>query len=344
LGFQMQTMCSPDDPFFMLHHSNIDRLFALWQDCWDYELVDPNAITIQYQALNPISGTVKKVNPYNTSQAYDVGIDTPMGYFWKSYSSGKSQINQDTFIFPQANWPTPRNVHFIGNSTTNGWGGMNYVYGTDNIVSLIQQLSSTSTFCPKNTEWRLVNVDCDSLTTNPTKRDISGKKDKKKDRRSDNEKNIEGSIKNKWEEFKKGKNENDAWKQMVDWECQNSPQVELNEWFEAWLNMTGLGPELWDRGCDCVSDKWNKKHGKGQGKDKDNGKGQDKNNDKDFGQDIDGLNQHKHSNQQQHSGQRQHTGQHQHTGQRQRTGQHQHGRNGAHRNQATRQPIPSKPK
>jgi len=260
LGFQMQTMCSPDDPLFMLHHSNMDRLFALWQDCWDYELVDPSAVTIQYQALNPISGTVKKVNPYNTSQAYDVGIDTQMGYWWKSYTSGGQQINQDCFIFPQANWPTPRNMQFIGNSTTKGWGGMYYVYGPDNIVSLIQQLSnSSSTFCPKNTKWRLVNVDCPSNSS--SKRDISGK-DKDKNNRSINDKNCQGFIKSKWEEFKKqGKNDTDAWKQLVDWECQNTPKIELTDHFEDWIHMTGLAPELWDRGCDCVSDKWKNKHG-----------------------------------------------------------------------------------
>jgi len=108
-----------------------------------------------------------------------------------------------------------------------------------------------------NTAWRLVNIDNSGV-----KRDVSGKDKEKK--KSENEKNTQGFIKDKWEEFKKDKNEKDAWKQLVDWECQNTPQIELTEQFEAWLDMTGLGPELWDRDCDPVSAKWEKKHGKNQ--------------------------------------------------------------------------------
>jgi len=256
LGFQMETMSSPDDPFFMLHHCNVDRLFALWQDCWDYELVPSSALTTnQYQALNPISGNIKKVN-YQTGKAYDVGIDTSMLYWWRSSGSGRSVTNQDSVLFPQANWPKPRDMHFIGNATQTGFGGMYYVYGPDNIVSLIQELSSTSTICPKNTQWRLVNADCGS-----SKRGIS-----RKDHRSTNEKNCHGFITSKWEELKKNqKNDTEAWKQLVEWECQSTPKVELTPQLEAWISMTGLEPALWDRVCDSVSEKWTKKHG-GTGK------------------------------------------------------------------------------
>jgi len=158
---------------------------------------------------------------------------------------------------------------------------------------------------------------------------------KKKNNRSDNDKNSEGFIKGKWEEFKKGKNEKDAWKCMVDWECQNTPKIELTEQFEAWLTMTGLGPELWDRGCDRVSDNWKNKHRT----DSDDGNGNGKGKDKGQGKDKDILSQHKNSMQHQHTGQRQHTSQHQHTGQHQRTGQHQHGSRGQHR---TTKPDPTK--
>jgi len=105
MGFQMQTMSSVDDPLFMLHHANVDRLFALWQDCWDYELVPSAKLTTkQYQALNPIStGSSKKIDTF-THKAFDVGIDTPMLYWWKCLSSSNKQ---DSVIFPQANWPTP---------------------------------------------------------------------------------------------------------------------------------------------------------------------------------------------------------------------------------------------
>jgi len=262
IGFQMETMSSTDDPFFMLHHSNVDRLYALWQDCWDYELVPASMLTTkQYQALNPISGSNAKVDPF-TGQAYDVGIDTPMVYWWRTYSSRGVLTKEDSVIFPQAEWPTPRDMNFMGNATQTGFGGMYYVYGPDNIVSLIQQLSTnTSSFCPLNTKWRLVNVGSSS------KRSISGKD---KDDRSENDKNSERNIKSKWDEYKKkGINDTDAWNQLVDWDCQNTPKIELTDELEAWMNMTGLAPGLWDRVCDSVSQKWATKHG-GQGKDKGN--------------------------------------------------------------------------
>jgi len=258
MGFQMETMSSPDDPYFMLHHSNVDRLYALWQDCWDYELVPSSQLTTkQYQALNPISGSNQKLDPFS-GIAYDVGIDTPMDYWWRTYSTRGVLTKEDSVIFPQAEWPTPRNMNFIGNATQPGFGGMYYVYGDDNIVSLIQKLSTTSSpFCPLNTKWRLVNVGSSS------KRALSSKD---KDNRSENDKNCEGNIKSKWDEYKKkGNNDNDAWTQLVAWDCQNTPKIELTDALEAWINMTGLAPELFDRVCDSVSDKWATKHG-GNGK------------------------------------------------------------------------------
>jgi len=255
ISFYMQTMSSPDDPIFFLHHSNVERLLTLRQDCWDYELIPSSAITTQqYQALNPIStGGQLKTNPYNSSQPFDLGVDTPMLFWWKSYTSGSPpvQVNQDTVIFPQTEWPTPRNMHFIGNAAQTGWGGMYYVYGPDNIVSLMQQMTdSTTKFCPSNTQWRNVNAICGS----GTKRDVSAQD---KDRRSDNEKNSESGIKKKWDEIKNSPN---AWAQMVNWECQSTPQVGLSPQFEDWISMTGLAPELFNRGCDNVSERLRQKY------------------------------------------------------------------------------------
>jgi len=83
-------------------------------------------------------------------------------------------------------------------------------------------------------------------------------------------KNTETSIKKKWDELKK---KSDAWNELVRWECESTPQVQLSEQFEAWLDMTGLAPELWDRDCDSVSDRMRAKH---QGKDKDRTKAKEK--------------------------------------------------------------------
>jgi len=71
LSFSMSIMFSPDDPCFWLHHTNIDRLYHWWADCWDYENVitpGPN----QYTAANPInSNSNTAYNPY-TGVLYNV--------------------------------------------------------------------------------------------------------------------------------------------------------------------------------------------------------------------------------------------------------------------------------
>lgn len=41
----MSGMNSPNDPLFFLHHCNVDRIWALWQDCYDYDKVARSAIT-----------------------------------------------------------------------------------------------------------------------------------------------------------------------------------------------------------------------------------------------------------------------------------------------------------
>jgi len=37
IGGHMETNWSPADPVFWIHHSNIDRLWTLWQDYWDHD-------------------------------------------------------------------------------------------------------------------------------------------------------------------------------------------------------------------------------------------------------------------------------------------------------------------
>jgi tyrosinase len=39
----MASMRSPADPLFMLHHANVDRMWALWQDIHGHDLVSEAA-------------------------------------------------------------------------------------------------------------------------------------------------------------------------------------------------------------------------------------------------------------------------------------------------------------
>ena len=45
IGGTQETTASPDDPIFFLHHSFVDKLFTVWQDCHGY--TDPEDITDQ---------------------------------------------------------------------------------------------------------------------------------------------------------------------------------------------------------------------------------------------------------------------------------------------------------
>jgi len=43
----MAIMYSPTDPIFFCHHSQIDRIWAIWQDCWGYSAVPKSQITTE---------------------------------------------------------------------------------------------------------------------------------------------------------------------------------------------------------------------------------------------------------------------------------------------------------
>ncbi len=44
----MGTNWSPADPLFYLHHSNVDRIWAMWQDYWDHDTIHPDNYTAPF--------------------------------------------------------------------------------------------------------------------------------------------------------------------------------------------------------------------------------------------------------------------------------------------------------
>ncbi|KAJ1833910.1 hypothetical protein IWW55_006436 [Coemansia sp. RSA 2706] len=73
LGGDMNTMHSPFDPVFWLHHANIDRMFAQWQ------AVDPDTRTYAYDGTD-INGKTVALDDYITSTTTHVYEVMRLGY------------------------------------------------------------------------------------------------------------------------------------------------------------------------------------------------------------------------------------------------------------------------
>lgn len=117
VGGDMSTMSSPDDPLFFSHHANIDRIWALWQDCYDYDRVNYDLATnARFDWYWAIGGGSTDTMPFAFSNG---AIDQR---YYRNIPKGQEG-------------PQPRDVMAImGNTRT----GMHYGYDTaDNIKELL---------------------------------------------------------------------------------------------------------------------------------------------------------------------------------------------------------------
>jgi len=131
------------DPLFYMHHTNIDRLWHIWVDCFGYESVPASALSDncpQYMPVNPIAGGMTKTDRYGTR--YAVNIDFTLTYY--------ATTSNATFI-PQSQWPTIRQMWSMGNPGSPGWCGLFYRYGSDKLIN-----NGAFASCPDQ-NWKLVN-------------------------------------------------------------------------------------------------------------------------------------------------------------------------------------------
>jgi len=118
VGGTMSSHFSPDDPIFFLHHANVDRLWALWQDVHDGDLVYPED-----------AGEEQYSGPCNTAKCRaastaDVGIDEAMPFI----NPGRLDFSAPGSLLA----PTPRDM-------LASFGGMvNVTYQGDEIALLLQ--------------------------------------------------------------------------------------------------------------------------------------------------------------------------------------------------------------
>ncbi|GKY93557.1 hypothetical protein MPSEU_000323100 [Mayamaea pseudoterrestris] len=87
IGYNMATMASPDDPLFMLHHANVDRIWALYQDFYNQDLINKQSLSDAQYATGR-----------------EIDVDTPLPYF----DGGNYP---EFFNTPDGRLPTPRDVH-----------------------------------------------------------------------------------------------------------------------------------------------------------------------------------------------------------------------------------------
>jgi len=240
----------------------------MWQDCWDYEAsCGSSAGTNQYTPF-----PAGACDPNNKTSVYNLGIDSPMNYWFVASSNTVTKIYQDSQQFNETTWPTPRQMlstgYYTGVGSTPGYRGVNYAYvGYDPILKVADALYGAK-FCPNNIlGWNLVNQT--GTNPNPTaKRDVEAKRDIEK-KKGANPNNNNGHLEriisvytSKFEEFKL-KNNNDAheaFQALAMWDCQNSPKMELTENFEQWLMMNNnLQASQFNSICDDVGGRWKAK-------------------------------------------------------------------------------------
>ena len=119
IGGNMESQNSPDDPIFMLHHAFVDYLYALWQDCHNYDQVAAAGAT--KSKSNAYSGDINSVlpmphnkdigeqNKYKVKDVLDLAATDVIyekGMFWRNAhvndeencgKKGAANINEDWF-------------------------------------------------------------------------------------------------------------------------------------------------------------------------------------------------------------------------------------------------------
>jgi len=213
---------------FFSHHCNIDRLFALWQDCHDFENAGYNLTTAQYQAINNIDPITKL--PY-----MDYSQTSQMPYFWTNTDTGA----------PIPTTPAPRDVYGMGNPGAPGFDGMFYRYGSDELVTSFSTDAKGRPFCTANLlGWNLVNQSLPGTS----KRDIDGV----------NGYRVSAVYRLLQIMLRRAISLTpaEALQFVAQFECQQSAPVEITDDLEAWIVMQGTTVQQYDRICDKLSTRY----------------------------------------------------------------------------------------
>jgi len=243
IGYVMATQYSPADPLFWSHHSNIDRLFALWQDCNDYEQFNSSSINStmyspQTKPGFPCNFTLDTVIPYTSSS--DIGPFEGM-------------------------YPTARQVYFMGEPGNPGFDGMYYRYGLDDIVETVSEINGQPVCVNNKAGWNLVNQTYSGQkrahhstfdTDNFTAVNLSS------NHPLYNAQQVKAFLEQLFTQAKgQGLSGAAALQYVADLACKSTFQVEISDDFEAFLLMMEVNVNTLDRPCDAVSQRFCKRKG-----------------------------------------------------------------------------------
>jgi tyrosinase len=235
LGFSMKTQASPDEPLFFLHHCNVDRLFHLWADCYEYDKVSGDALgPDQYSEINPTPGGTQVKDPSGTAPLR-ILPETVIPFYWG---------NSDSKILVKNDWPTVKQMWTMGTSTVRGWNDLYVRYGPDKLA----QALSTSCTKTKGT-WSWVNYSATKSISVPS---TVMKRDTRTEEVEDNEtkvyRQITETLTRKTEV--EGLSPKAAIREMAMEDCMKQPKPELKPEHLSWLRMMGIAPSTLDRICD----------------------------------------------------------------------------------------------
>jgi len=246
LFYSMASQASPDEPIFFMHHANVDRLFAMWSDCNEYEKKSGGALGCpnEYCDVNPVSDSTKTV--YDGTTKCSITLDTQVTLYYSGTGDSK--------ICPKAQWPLLKDLHTSGydnpSSQQVGWQNLFVRYGGPDSSAqyggpdpLAVRITPACTKQPITTgnPWTVVNYG-----GNSKKRDVEEKASLTENAEKEYAKfDLKYAAK-----MEKGLSPQDAIHEMAMEECMETPKPQLSQDGLAMMRMMGISPNALDRVCD----------------------------------------------------------------------------------------------
>ena len=85
LGGHIRTFSSPSDPLFFSHHTYVDKLWSIWQDCHEYDKIKKSDLHAKH--YSGVNDRPDQKEEAVVNGNYDA-IDAPMPFFSQSGDSG----------------------------------------------------------------------------------------------------------------------------------------------------------------------------------------------------------------------------------------------------------------